>query len=176
MAVLGPHSHVERIGQCWVWAAPFRRGKCPSFHSHPHPACFCSFPFPALPSRRLDLRPRLWEFVQGIHHYFSHNKMLREVERFSRWQTSWSVALGMLYPYSHTSESLLRVFLCLANLVFLPSLGKTYTNSSRLQEAFLGFPHRVLIRVLPFVPHGILPLPLPWNLLHHITSHLSPCP
>lgn len=39
----GPHSHVKGIGRCWAGAAPFRRGKCPSFHSHPHPACSAHF-------------------------------------------------------------------------------------------------------------------------------------
>lgn len=72
--------------------------------------------------------------------------------------------------FSHTSESLLGFFLCLAHLGFCPPLGKTYTNSSRLQEAFLDFLHRVLIRLLSFVPHGTPPLPLPWNVLYYISA------
>jgi len=33
----------------------------------------------------LELRPRPQEFVQGLHHYFSYNRILREMESLARW-------------------------------------------------------------------------------------------
>lgn len=176
MAIIGPHSHVEGTGQSCVGATPFRRDKYPSFHSSPHPACFTHFLFNTPP-------PGVWIWDTDCGNLFKESIITFPITKcLKKWKDFPDGELlgqcgskGTIPIFSHTPQSLLRFFLLPGkriNSVFL-LLGKTYTNSSRLQEAFLDFLPWVLMS-LPSVSIGILPLPLPSNLSHQIVCPWHP--
>lgn len=145
---------------------------------HSPPSLLHHFLFQQLTLWTLGPGPRPQEFVQGLHHYFSYNRILREMESLARWCISahdqW---IWIPCTFSDISGSLLRVFLLHGKLTMISfHLGK-FIPILQAPEALLDFHHGVLIGVQPSARLWHLPsYPPPWKfiklLLHLIYLHI----